>query len=610
MQAVAEPIEVADGVACIRDTCNVYVIRSGRDAVVVDFGTGAILDHLEQLGVDRITDVLLTHHHRDQVQGLARAVAAGARVWAPPIELDLVASVDRHWQTRQVENDYDLRQDRFSLREPVAVAGVVAEYRRQEYGGIDVYALPTPGHTLGSVSYLVEIRGRRIAFTGDLLYAAGKVWSVAATQWTYSGVEGQAATMLSCWMLEDRSPDLLLPSHGAPIDDPPAALALTRTRLQELVNTRLEGSWNVERWLRRPWVALSPHFLRNESSFAHSYALLSESGSALVVDWGYDLSVVVWGQTDRTARRPLLESIDVLRRDFGVERIDAVVTTHYHEDHVAGANLLREVTGAEVWAPENVAPILEDPARHDLPCLWFEPIPVDRRLPLGEPVRWRDYELTSWALPGHTLYAAALAFEVDGRRVVSYGDQQAVVPDRPDGPDILNYQYRNRFRLGDYEQSANLFRSLRPDLIVGGHWPPREVTEGYLDQLLADGRRIDALHRELLPLEEADLGLEGFVARLAPYRSCVAAGGTVSLEVAIRNPHPRNEVALVSVAVPDGWSAAPRLREIALPCGGEATATFDVTVGRAPTVRARVAADVSVGDVRYGEQAEALVDVR
>jgi glyoxylase-like metal-dependent hydrolase (beta-lactamase superfamily II) len=50
-----------------RDTCNVYVLRSGREATLIDFGSGGVLDRLADIGVDRVTDVLVTHHHRDQV---------------------------------------------------------------------------------------------------------------------------------------------------------------------------------------------------------------------------------------------------------------------------------------------------------------------------------------------------------------------------------------------------------------------------------------------------------------------------------------------------------------------------------------------------------------
>jgi len=607
--ASAPAVEVGAGVFRFRDTCNVYVLRAGRDAVLIDFGSGSVLDHLEELGVDRITDVLLTHHHRDQAQGLARAVEHGAAVWVPPVEEELVAGIDEHWQMRKVANDYAVRQDRFSVLASVPVAGTVAEYRVGRYGGFDVFTLPTPGHTAGSVTYLVEIDGRRLAFSGDLLYGAGKVWSLAATQWSYSGVEGQVASILSLAFLAQREPDLLLPSHGDPIEDPQAAMAETRARLTALMELRREGPpWRIDRWLDAPWEVLSPHLLRNRTGIATSYALLSDSGAALLIDWGYDY----WTGTplggERSTNRPLLASIFALRRDFGVERVEAAVTTHYHDDHVAGLNLLRDVEGTEVWSPENVAPVIEDPQRYDLPCLWFEPIPVDRPLPLREPVTWHEYELTAYPLPGHTLYAAAIAFEADGRRVLATGDQQAVAGGR-DGPDILNYQYRNRFSYDDYVASAELYRSLSPDLLITGHWGPREVTDAYLDRLLTDGRRLAELHRRLLPVEEVDFGAEGFGARIEPYRSTVRAGDHLDFDVAVRNPFDRDVVATVRFVLPRGWEVTPGLEEVSLAAAAEAVARFRVRPVGEPVRRARVATDLTVDGVPFGQQAEALVDV-
>jgi glyoxylase-like metal-dependent hydrolase (beta-lactamase superfamily II) len=609
MAPAAPAREVAAGVTLVRDTCNVYVLRTGREAVLIDFGAGAVLDHLDELGIDRVTDVLLTHHHRDQAQGLARAVEHGANVWVPPVEEELVAGIDERWQTRKVANDYDVRQDRFSLLGAVAVAGTVAEYRAGRYGGFDVFTLPTPGHTVGSVTYLVEVDGRRLAFSGDLLYGAGKVWSLAATQWTYSGVEGQVASILSLAFLAEREPDLLLPSHGEPIEDPQAALTETRARLTELMELRREGPpWRIDRWLHAPWEVLSPHLLRNRTSIATSYALLSDSGGALLFDFGYDYWTGLPLGGARSANRPLLGSIFALRRDFGVERIEAAVTTHYHDDHVAGLNLLRDVEGTEVWSPENVAPILEDPTRYDLPCVWFDPIPVDRRLALREPIAWHEYELTAYPLPGHTLYAAAIAFEADGRRIVATGDQQALAGG-PDGPDILNYQYRNRFRYDDYVASAELYRSLSPDLLITGHWPPREVTDAYLDRLLADGRRLAELHRRLLPVDEVDFGAEGFGARIEPYRSSVRAGENLDLDVAVRNPFDRDGVATVRLVVPAGWEVTHGLEEVSLGPNGEEVVRFRVRPVGEPVRRARVAADLTVDGVPFGQQAEALVDV-
>jgi glyoxylase-like metal-dependent hydrolase (beta-lactamase superfamily II) len=610
------PTWIGPSLACVRDTCNVYVARRGADAVLVDFGSGAVLDRLDELGVERVTDVLVTHHHRDQVQGLARAAQAGIRIWVPPLERDLIDDVEAHWQSRQLDDDYDLRQDRFSLLEPVAVTGTVDEYRRRRYGWLDVETLPTPGHTTGSVSYLVELNGRRIAFCGDLAYAGGRVWSLAATQWSISGVEGQAATVLSCATLLDREPDLVLPSHGPPIEDPPSALGRTRERLRELADLRRDEPWDLDAWLRHPWEAVTPHLLRNRTSVATSYALLSQTGAALLIDWGYDQTTGLPPSTQRAARRPLLTSIDVLRRDHGVRRIDAVVVTHAHDDHVAGVPLLRDVEGAQVWAPAAVVAPLEDPRSHDLPCLWFDPIAVDRRLEPGEPVGWHEYELTTYPLPGHTLHAGAIAFTVDGVRVVATGDQQAVggsgpgpIAD-PQRPPILNYQYRNRFRIDDYVASAQLLAQLAPDLIVSGHWPPQRVDAGYLDRLLQDGRRVARLHRELLPLADADLGAEGFAARIEPYRSRVAGGDRLALRVALRNPFPPAAQALVAVVVPDGWAVEGGARRT-LALGADDT-QLEIVVrppaGR-PARRARVAVDVTVDGVPFGQQAEALVDV-
>jgi glyoxylase-like metal-dependent hydrolase (beta-lactamase superfamily II) len=270
-------------------------------------------------------------------------------------------------------------------------------------------------------------------------------------------------------------------------------------------------------------------------------------------------------------------------------------------------NLLREVEGTEVWVPENFASVLEDPWRHDLPCLWFDPIPVDRRLPLERPFTWREYELTPYPLPGHTLYAAAIAFEVDGRRVLATGDQQAVAGG-PDGPDILNYQYKNRFRIDDFVASAELYRRLQPEIIVSGHWLPREVTPAYLDRLLEDGLRLAELHRELLPLDEVDFGAEGFGARIEPYRSAVAPEGVVTLEVAVRNPFAAEAEAEVRLLVPEGWPE-PAPQQVSLPAHGDATLRFDVVVGSRPARRARVAAELTVDGRPFGQQAEALVDV-
>jgi glyoxylase-like metal-dependent hydrolase (beta-lactamase superfamily II) len=120
---------------------------------------------------------------------------------------------------------------------------------------------------------------------------------------------------------------------------------------------------------------------------------------------------------------------------------------------VAGINLLKRVEGTKVWAAELFADILENPTHYDLPCLWYDPIAVDRKLPLQKEIQWEEYTLTLYPLPGHTRYAVAIALKVDGQRVLVTGDQYQ------GGEGLeLNYVYANRFQADDYVRSAKLYR--------------------------------------------------------------------------------------------------------------------------------------------------------
>jgi glyoxylase-like metal-dependent hydrolase (beta-lactamase superfamily II) len=604
-------IPIADSLYLFRDTCNVYILCSGREAILVDFGSGAILEHLTEIGVDRVTDVLMTHHHRDQGQGLTRAVEAGIRIWVPHTEQDLFHSVDAHWQAREVDNNYNVRQDRFSLLEPVPVAGTLKDYETRWFGAYLVTIIPTPGHTTGSISISVELSGKRVVVSGDLIYGPGKVYSLAATQWTYNGAEGVAAGLASLLDLQDRQIDLLLPSHGDPIDDPKSAIALLVERSWELLQRRKQNARLFE--LReKPYQPVlpireasnggTPHLLMHRASMANTYVLLSESAKALFIDFGYDFITGIAAGSDRASRRPWLYTVPALKAQFGVKKIDVVLPTHYHDDHVAGCNLLCRVEGTQVWAAENFADILEHPAHYDLPCLWYDPIVVDRRLPLSQPFRWEEYTLTLHPLPGHTRYAVAVEFEVDGLRVLATGDQYQ-------GDDGLawNYVYQNRYSIGDYAATAELYKHLNPDLILSGHWQPLRVTPDYLQQIAKDAEALDRLHHELLP-EEPDFGAEGFLARISPYQVTTRSGETIPLDVEIRNPFPRPEMAVIRIVLPEGWKVEPT--EQARQINGIATLLFELTPPIGLSVRrARIAVDVTIAGQRFGQQAEALVTV-
>lgn len=589
------------------DSCVVYLVKDGSDAVLIDFGLGSVLDHLAEAGVARVTDVLMTHHHIDQAQGLERAVAAGIRIWVPHVEQDLFHSVQEHWQARGLDNDYNTREDRYSLLDDVPVHDTLRDYDLLRLGALEFQVVPTPGHTTGSISLLGNVDGREVAFTGDLIYAPGKLWSLASTQWSYNGAEGVAASVASLLDLRDRAPQTLLPSHGEPMSEPARAIDLLVSRLRRLLRERGQNPRLLE--LRKaPYEPLTHHLLRNRSAMAYHYVLLSESGKALFIDFGYDFLTGLAAGSDRASRRPWLYTLPALKRDFGVEAIDVVVPTHYHDDHVAGLNLLRRVEGAEVWAADLFADVLERPSDHDLPCLWYDPITVDRRLPLETPIAWEEYEFTLHHLPGHTHFAVAIDFRVDGKRVVAIGDQYQ-------GGEAAqwNYVYKNGFGSDDYVKSAALLARLRPDLILTGHWDPHWPTDAYFEGLERNGRMLDRLHRLVLPAQRQSsgaFGAGGSQAQVRPYRSSLARGGQRTLEVLVRNDSNCEERVVVDLRAPAGFTVEPESDSRLVPARGSMVLNFNVTATAAePGRRYRFAADMTVGDRRHGQAAEALISI-
>lgn len=606
--------EIARGVWRIADTCNVYLIVDPdaavgeRDAVAIDFGSGIALEHLAALGIRGISDVVMTHHHRDQGQGLPLAVEHGARIHVPPVERELFDRVEEMWSGRQLDNDYLLRQDRFSLLDSVPVHAEVPEYRDFVVAGVRLRVLPTPGHTIGSVTYLLERDGAVIGFSGDLIYAPGKVWSLAATQWSYTEMEGPGMTVISALILSREGVTHLAPSHGEVMDDAASALELLADTMQEYVNSRRPYPWDLKARLDDPFVALTPHLLLNRSSMSCSYVVLSETGEALLIDYGYDIMTGMPPGQERAARRPWLASLPALRKNHGVTRVTVALPTHYHDDHIAGMPLLRDVEGTELWIPENVAPTMADPWREDLPCQWYEPVPADRVLPLDEPFTWNEYTFTAHEQPGHTLYAVAYSLEIDGITVIFTGDQQEGLGGRDGRRDIMNYQYRNLFRIGDYVQSAALYRRIAPGLMASGHWEPRQIDDAYLDYLAESAELVDDLHRRLLPLDDVAISADGQTARVLPYRSEIRVGEPATYTIQVRNPLQERANVNASLVLPLGWRSTQTEIELELGPSEEASVNVNVTpssVGR----RQRLAIDVSIGHLRFGQHAEALVNV-
>ncbi|MDB5046518.1 MAG: Zn-dependent hydrolase, glyoxylase [Deinococcus sp.] len=487
-------IEVLPGIYRHTSSAHVYAVcdQSRGDsgsAVLVNIGDGSVLDDLPP-HIRQVRAVLLTHHHRDVAAGAARAVQGGIPVYAPEGEGPSLLHPQEALSLADLRNNYEGRPWVWTVPEGAQTQPLRA-YQTFTFGALSFTVRPTPGPTPSAVSLLLDRPGGLLAFTGSLLYAPGQVARLASTQWTYNGGEGLAGTVLSLLDLADWNPVRVLPAHGEIMA--PEALMITAEALRPLLALRRQ---NPRLWALRdqPYAELRPWLLMNRTSLSCAYVLRAQSGRALMIDFGYDFCFGQANSTAQNARRPWLYTLPRLLSQFGVSGIDAVIPTHYHDDHVAGIPLLREVYGAQLWAPENMVEVLAVPERHRLPCLWFEGMAADRSLPLGQPLTWEEFQITPYELPGHARSAAALLVETAEERVLFGGDQYSGA----DGLD-LNYTYPNLFREGDYVQSAELYARLRPQLMLSGHNAPLVPPEGYFEALLDRGQQLQALHASLQP---------------------------------------------------------------------------------------------------------------
>jgi len=594
-----------------RDTCNVFLWTSGEVGLLIDFGSGGILDVLDQTGVREIAAIAHTHHHRDQCGGDDRAVELGIPIWVPARERGLFDATEAFWRVRRTYDSYDASSLGLTRTTSLPVARGLADHERVDWAGGTLEIVPTPGHTKGSISLLAEVDGSSVAFTGDLIAGHGRVPTLHDLQWQYGMPDAVGAALHSATMLAGRTPDRLLPSHGAPLEDGPAALRALATNLRELARllaeirrNRLWTTWPSS--VDQPLSQVLPHLWVNSHSVANTYALIDDDGDALILDYGFPS----WDHYFAD-QRFVAHTLDAFATEAGLRRVVATVPSHYHDDHLAGVPWLQREHGAQAWIHDSFAAIVAEPARYDLPCLWADPIRVDRTLADGDLVEHAGARLETFHMPGHTMFALGLGGTLDGVRVAYTGDNLlagALSPLRASAP-----IYRNVLRHDSIRVGVERLIAFEPELLLTGHTGALEVSRADLDDFLAWARELELVVGRLAPVPGLeDEALDPYVARFDPYRADVVAGREHATAVIVRNHGPVARSARVRLRVPAGWTATPRTADAMIDAGGATTVfAFQVAVpaGAAPG-RVVVTVDVELGGEPRGELAETLLEVR
>lgn len=603
-----------------QDSCNVYALLGPAGSLLVNAGSGQWLDALDELPQPPVA-LLCTHFFRDHSAGAARAARVGIPVYVPEGERAIFADPAQHFRQRDTYIIYDNYWDLFAPIEPTPPAGLLCDYERLALAGLELEVVPLPGVTLTQVGIAVQQDGGPLVFCGEAIHSPGRVARVAPYQYNYNDLGGAVNAYASARDLRALRPAALLPSLGTPmLENCDDALAQLQDTLRTFCAGRPDEARRIAELDAEQIVQVTPHVWKTTQTSSINWFVISESGKALALDYGYHegRGLLSPEYSKPYRRRALLHSLAALKERTGVERIDVALISHFHDDHVCGVPLLQRLHGTQCWAADTFADLLAHPDAHCFPCDWPEPIRVDRRLPLDQPVQWEEYTFHLGAMNGHTRFAALIGFTADGKRFAHTGDQYFFMDSSGEWLDTFgswddkrvfqNHVYRNGALLNGYAQSAEWLRAWRPDIILSGHQQPMTTNDDFFRLCDRWGAEYAALHRLAMPLgdDEAHFDVDSWGGWIWPYRTHITAPQLIRVTATLRNPLPRAAQLQARLVGPQGWAGTAATIEAA--ARAEVQCELSITPP-GPCRRQPFAVELTVEGRPYGQVAEALVTV-
>ncbi|MGO9316949.1 MAG: subclass B3 metallo-beta-lactamase [Terracidiphilus sp.] len=168
---------------------------------------------------------------------------------------------------------------------------------------------------------------------------------------------------------------------------------------------------------------------------------------------------------------PLIKN-SVEQLGFRFADIKILLISHAHNDHCAGAALVKKLTRAKYFVMDADVPVVESGGREDFqygaqPEMWFPPMKVDHVLHDGDKVSLGDVVLTAHLTAGHTKGTTTWTLdETDAGRtlhVVIIGS-----PNVNSGYKLVDNQAYPQIA-ADYHHGFQVLKSLPCDVFLGAH---------------------------------------------------------------------------------------------------------------------------------------------
>lgn len=411
---------------------------------------------------------------------------------------------------------------------------------------ISFRVLATPGYTRDGATYLAEIDGTKVAFTGDLILDGGKVPDLYSFQEAipeakiggYHGYLGRLAIWLkSLDKIADAEPDLIIPSRGEIIENPIETIRSARNNARKiyrsyLITNALHWYFGEERMNTCAEQVLGPGETVEGMPLAEhidlpewcqhigtTKLLVSKSGRGFVLDVGGKKS---------------FETLQLALREGLITGIDGIFATHTHNDHTAAIAEASETFQCAVYAVAEVADVIENPGNWFLPGVSSNAVENVETRANGETMQWEEFDLSFYFFPGQMFNHGALLVEkADHDPVLFMGDSFS-----PSGID--DYCLMNRNLMGEdtgYELCFRKIDSLPENLwMVNQHIPHLfRFTRDEKEYLLRNYRERRDLISEFVDWDHPDYAVDPQWASFYPYGQIAEAGDPVSTTIKLHN---------------------------------------------------------------------------
>ena len=579
--------QVTKDIYLFPDICNVYVIKSGELGLLIDLGTGDVLDHLKEIGINKIEWVLFTHHHREQTQGYPRLKNTGAKVAVPEVEKALFETPMNFRKMAPALSDAFTVHGASYVRPaitPIKADRTFAKMDDFTWQGIELWCIETAGNSPGSLSYITKKKGEWIAFTGDVMLQGSKLHTWFDSEWDYGFSKGIYALYNSLGQLEGYPLKKMLPSHGPIIENPLPQLQALRNTLREFNKLYLRG-WEVSTFAGADQDRVSqpttvPHVwqvtkhlfkFRGPEFWPNFHMILADNGHALVVDCGL------------FKKEFLDKSIALMKERLGLKQIDVVLVTHMHGDHCLEAPHLRDKHGAKIWTMNRVVAPVSRPLHFDY-CAQvntygkgIDSIAFDKVFQEGDTFTWEGFKLTVDWMPGQTEFALCLHGIIDGKKVAFTGDNIFGSSSDPSQNGHEAVVARNSCILEEgYIYAAKYLKKLQPDLLLGGHsWAMAEPAK-LIDRYLEDALKLKEYFEKLSFEKDYRWMYDPYWVRMEPYRVVLGKNNAAEARLVMRNFDAEPIAMKVEIVLPEGFKAEPAI--ISTMVAGESTTSIPIQI--------------------------------